>query len=68
MYNDKIYSKTDENINKNNNYNENNKFINEQNITNKNSNKRIFSGYERPIETLKKKIMILEQQIKNNPE
>jgi len=68
MYNDKIYSKTDENINKNNNYNENNKFINEQDITNKNSNKRIFSGYERPIEKLKKKIMILEQQIKNNPE
>ena len=61
IYNEKNYSKTDENRNRNNNYNQNE--LTFQTNTNANIN-----GFERPIEKLKKKIMILEQQIKNNPE
>ena len=67
-HNNKFYSKTDENRNINNNLEEN-KYINNNTYTsNKNINNRVFSGFENPIEKLKKKIMILEQQIKNNPE
>ena len=61
IYNEKNYSKTDENRNRNNNYNQNELTFE----TNTNAN---INGFERPIEKLKKKIMILEQQIKNNPE
>ena len=67
IYNEKSYSKTDENRNRNNilnNY-EQNALTLDTNINNINSN---INGFERPIEKLKKKIMILEQQIKNNPE
>ena len=70
--NNKFYSKTDENR-KINNYDENS-YINNHNdnhsMTNNNPNSRIISvsGFERPIEKLKKKIMILEEQIKNNQE
>ena len=65
--NEKSYSKTDENRNRNNilnNYDQNALTL-DTNINNINSN---INGFERPIEKLKKKIMILEQQIKNNPE
>ena len=67
IYNEKSYSKTDENRNRNNilnNYDQNALAL-DKNINNINSN---INGFERPIEKLKKKIMILEQQIKNNPE
>ena len=67
IYNEKSYSKTDENRNRNNilnNYDQNALTL-DTNIKNINSN---INGFERPIEKLKKKIMILEQQIKNNPE
>ena len=67
IYNEKSYSKTDENRNRNNilnNYDQNALTL-DKNINNINSN---INGFERPIEKLKKKIMILEQQIKNNPE
>ena len=67
IYNEKSYSKTDENRNRNNilnNYDQNALTL-DTNINNINSN---INGFERPIEKLKKKIMILEQQIKNNPE
>ena len=68
LNNDKIYSKTDEN--NINNYIVNNEMgnITNTNINNSKTNSIIFSGFERPIEKLKKKIMILEQQIKNNSE
>ena len=68
LNNDKIYSKTDEN--NINNYIVNNEMgnITNTNINNSKTNAIIFSGFERPIEKLKKKIMILEQQIKNNSE
>ena len=64
---DKIYSKTAENNINNNNFDEMENITN-INKNNQKTNTRIFSGFERPIEKLKKKIMILEQQIKNNPE
>ena len=64
---DKIYSKTAEN-NINNNIFDEMENITNINKNNQKTNTRIFSGFERPIEKLKKKIMILEQQIKNNPE
>ena len=67
IYNEKSYSKTDENRNRNNilnNYDQNALTL-DTNINNINSN---INGFERPIEKLKKKIMILEQQIKKNPE
>ena len=65
--NDKIYSKTDENMNLNSNL-DNNKLKGNNYTNNQNTNNRVFSGLEHPIEKLKKKIMILEQQIKNNQE
>ena len=67
IYNEKSYNKTDENRNRNNIINnfDQNALTLDTNINNINSN---INGFERPIEKLKKKIMILEQQIKNNPE
>ena len=67
IYNEQNYSKTDENRNRyniTNNY-EQNALTLKTNINDINSN---INGFERPIEKLKKKILILEQQIKNNPE
>ena len=64
---DKIYSKTAENNINNNNFDEMENITN-INKNNQKTNTRIFSIFERPIEKLKKKVMILEQQIKNNPE
>ena len=57
------YSKTDEN--RNINYIENYKLIRDHSANNYNENNDINNRFE-PIEKLKKKIMILEEQIKNN--
>ena len=71
-YNEQSYCKTDENrkinINELNNENNNN-FNKTYDFSNENEKEKIVStGFERPIEQLKKKIMLLEQQIKNSPQ
>ena len=66
-----IIYKTDENIKTSNCDLINNNSINKDNIYTSNNNensKNIETGFERPIEQLKKKIMLLEKQIKNSPE
>ena len=68
--NNNNFYKTDENRRINNNDLSNDNNINMANTFDYNNENRVNAetGFERPIEQLKKKIMLLEQQIKNSPE
>lgn len=60
-YNNNLYCKTDENRRINNNENQ----LNINNDNNNDNQRIVETGFEKPIEQLKKKIMLLEQQIKS---